>query len=266
MPALTRQPFIKSWHPPLLAWVISLLIPMHLGLADDELNNQLNDLKLPGISINAKKGFIDVDARVALTSGTLEFIACTKNTKEHESIIAVEAKPIHIHTALLLLGAEPGHPAMHRKVGEGDETYWIHLPPKGDKIHVSLVVKDIEGKPTEHPISAFIEETEDEYDQYLDDSKSDDQEKPKPFPTNNFIFAGSHLHGEDDDQPKRYLADISGHVISISTFGDEVLCLEGIHGHADGRLLWQVNDTHLPALDAKITLRLKPIKNAVKKE
>lgn len=54
-----------------------------------------------------------------------------------------------------------------------------------------------------------------------------------------------------------YLADESGSVISIATFGDELLCLEGMHGQANDALLWQVNPDRLPPVGTKVTLRLR---------
>ena len=268
-PTPTKQEIyrtIATPHPSCvgrLAWIVTALFIacIHSGMADERAE-KLADLNIPGIKIHAKEGYIDIDARVALTEGALEFIACTKDTKEHESVIVVDAKPLHIHTALLLIGAEAGHPAMSKPIGE-EKNRWIHLPPRGDKIHVSLVVKDKEGKQVERPISEFLEPSADPYDEYLDESEK--EEKPAPFPTNEFIFAGSHLI-EEEGQPKRYLAEASGHVISISTFGDEVLCLPGIHAHANEHLAWQVNDTHLPALNEKVTLRLKPVRDEDKEK
>ena len=67
-------------------------------------------LKLPGLTINLEEKSVDVDATVCLRTGFLELVACTKGSKEHESIISVDAKPSHIHAALLLLGAKPGNP------------------------------------------------------------------------------------------------------------------------------------------------------------
>lgn len=54
------------------------------------------------------------------------------------------------------------------------------------------------------------------------------------------------------------VADMSGHVITIATFGDEVLGLPGIHSHANGALMWQVDPDKIPAGGSKITLRLRP--------
>jgi hypothetical protein len=47
-------------------------------------------------------------------------------------------------------------------------------------------------------------------------------------------------------------------VISIATFGDEVLCLPEVHSSENGALMWSIDSTHLPAVSSKIILRLRP--------
>lgn len=198
-------------------------------------------VKLPGLEIDVEKRTIDVESEVCLDEGALELVACTKGTKEHESIVAVEARPIHIHTALLLLGVEAGNPAMRKAVDE-NQTRWVDLPPRGGAVEVFLVWKDQKNGLVERPISDFIVHS---------------VEQQKRFPTHTFLFAGSQLHGAGEG-PRQYSSDRSGNVISISTFGDETLCLPGVHGHQNGALLWQVDATHLPPVGTKVTLRLRP--------
>lgn len=213
----------------------------------------LDKLKLPGVKINLKERCVDVDGSICLDQGALELIACTKNSKEHESIVTIDAKAKHIHAALLLLGAKPGNPAMQKPVDK-ERTRWIHVPPKGGLVDVFLVFKDEGGKMVERPISDFIEAYEDAQGGGVEEP---DEEKDTKFPTHTLLFAGSFLHGKEDG-PRKYLADMSGNVISLATFGDELLCLPGIYGHAAGALAWQVNSTHLPAVDTKVKLRLRP--------
>ncbi|MFT7304302.1 MAG: hypothetical protein ACI8UZ_003152 [Akkermansiaceae bacterium] len=224
---------------------ILLLLFLLSPLSAEEKEKQadpLAALKLPGVTINLKKRSVDIKATISLDEGSLEFVACLKDTKEHESIITIQAKPSHIHTALLLLGAEAGNPAMRKLVGEGDDQHWIDLPPKGSPITVSFVTTDKAGRQTERPLSDFI-------------VKAD--ESATKFPHNTFLFAGSHLTGKDDG-PKTYLADRSGSVISISTFGDELLCLPLIYGQENHALQWEINPTNLPAVGSEIILRLHP--------
>ncbi|MDB4265303.1 YdjY domain-containing protein [bacterium] len=221
-----------------LSCAFCLIAPTH----GEEKETSLDSLKLPGVAINLVERSVDVQSTVELHEGSLEFVACTKGTKEHESIITVQAAPSHIHTALLLLGAKAGHPAFRKITGEGDEQSWLDVPPEGSPVKVSLVLSDTEGKPTEHPLSDFI-------------IKSD--ESGQKFPDTHFLFAGSYLTG-DDDLPKKYLADSSGSVISLTTFGDELLCLPGVHTHSNEGLQWTVDPTHLPKVGSKIILRLRP--------
>jgi hypothetical protein len=183
-------------------------------------------------------------------------VASTKNGKVHESVIAVEARPVHIHTALLLLGARNGNPSMRQAVNK-EQTRWIDIPPKGDLVEVFLEFKDATGKPIERPISDFITRNNDNGGGPA--TATSEPREAARFP-NTFIFAGSHLRA-NGDAPKDYLADMSGHVISISTFGDELLCLPEIHSQDNGSLMWRIDPTHLPKRDTKVTLRLRP-KNA----
>lgn len=212
-----------------------------------ELEAALKGLKLPGVTINLAERSVDVESEVCLRDGMLELIACIKDGKEHESIIVVGAKPSHIHTALLLLGAKPGSPASRRMIDE-EERRFIDLPPRGGLVDVFLVLKDTNGKKTEHPISDFIVPSE-----RSDDGKDEDEK----FPTHTFLFAGSILLGEGQG-PSRYLCDQSGNVISIATFGDELLCLPDVHSNDNGALAWRVDGEKLPALGSKVILRLRP--------
>ena len=84
------------------------------------LEEAIKKMQFPGVAIDLKERCVDIEATICLDSGMLELVACTKGGKEHESIVAVAARPMHIHTALLLLGAEAGNPAMRRAPqGEG---------------------------------------------------------------------------------------------------------------------------------------------------
>ncbi len=215
--------------------------------------------QLPGIVVDFEKQCVDVASTVCLEEGFLELIACTKGSKEHESIVAIEARPMHVHTALLLLGAEPGNPAMRKPVGEG-ATRWIDIPPRGDSVDIYLVFKDQDGKLVEHAISDFVARADARLDEpggdALGEDEEDDEGPEAQFP-HTFLFAGSYLR-QNGPGPREYLSDLSGNVISISTFGDELLCLPGVHGQANDSLIWRVNAAKLPQVGSKVTLRLRP--------
>ena len=209
----------------------------------------LRKLNLPGIKLNLEERCIDVNATVCLHKGLLELVACTKGSKEHESILSIAARPMHIHTAMLLMGARPGTPAM-KKVVDGARTRWVPVEPAGDPVRVLIVFPDSKGKPQEHPISKFISPAQPDEISGIPANK-----KLKIFPA-SFLFAGSHLV-ENGPGPKEYVCEQSGNVISISTFGDELLCLPGIHGHQNDGLSWQVNPKGLPKIGEQVILRLR---------
>ena len=212
------------------------------------------NVKLPGLVINFQERCVDIESSICLDRGTLELIACTKGSKEHESIVAIEARPMHIHAALLLLGASPGNPAMRKPIDER-ERRWIDIPPKGDPVDVFLVFKNRKGKMVEHPVSDFVARSEEGLEEKVGGDGNGDGKEIK-FP-HRFLFAGSLLRSSGPG-PRTYMSDVSGNVISIATFGDELLCLPGIHGQEDGSLMWQVDATGLPKVGSKVTLRLRP--------
>jgi hypothetical protein len=217
-----------------------------------DLRAAVGKLQMPGVKINLDEWCVDVDSRVSLREGLLELIACVKDTKEHESIVAIEAKPSHVHTALLLLGAKPGSPASQQPIDDEMDDF-RYIPPSGSPVDVFLVIKEPGGKQVELPISEFIKEADD-HDASVEPAAEDERAK---FPTHTFLFAGSTLVGEGDG-PRHYLCDTEGNVISISTFGDELLCLPGFHEQANDALMWQVNGAKLPEIDGKVILRLRP--------
>jgi len=217
----------------------------------------LQNVKLPGLVVNLRERCVDLEGSICLDDGMLELIACTKETKEHESIVAVQARPMHIHTALLLLGAQPGSPATRRPIGE-KATRWVDIPPRGDPVDVYLVFTNRHGKVVEHPISDFVARSDKHTDGAYGAPEGDalKTDKTREFPK-TFLFAGSLLVG-DGPGPRTYLADQSGNVISIVNFGDELLCLPGVHAEANDALMWQIDATHLPKVGSKVTLRLRP--------
>ena len=256
----------------LCALVIVLSLFSTATRADEPVTNKQGSMKparkpvkLPGMVIDYfEKRCVDLEGTICLEKGLLELIACTKGSKEHESIVAVAAKAMHIHMGLLLLGANNGHPAMRKPVDE-KKTRWVNVPPRGDSIDVFLVTTNKDGKLIEKPISDFIVRSSERVDEVdgavivapnQTEKRGGEQETRLPH---TFIFAGSHLR-DNGPGPRQYLADLSGNVISIASFGDELLCLPFHQTQENGALMWQVKPGSLPKVGTKITLRLRPRK------
>jgi hypothetical protein len=234
-------------------WVLFLLVGrVGGGEVPEGVREAMDKLELPGITIQVEERSVDVEAVVCLTEGLLELVACTEDSKEHESIVAVRALPSHIHTALLLLGGKPGQPAMRRPV-DGVEGRLVDVPPRGGLVEVSLLIEDEAGEVKERPISEFIERSGSG-----GVGGGGGPQEGEAFPTDRFLFAGSIL-AEGRDGVTRYLSDLSGHVISLATFGDELLCQPGLHDPSTGALEWQIKGAGLPDEGSGVVLRLRVV-------
>jgi len=65
----------------------------------------------PGVRIDWAAREILVDATVILRQGDIELFACSPKMREHEAIVRIEARPLHVYLALGLIGLKPGEPA-----------------------------------------------------------------------------------------------------------------------------------------------------------
>jgi len=84
-----------------------------------------------------------VKGEVVLRQGLLEMLCCPKQTKEHESVLSVDAQAYVIHTGLLALGAKAGQPVRY---------FPKYTPPAGQRIDIFLQWSDEKGKP--HRVAA----------------------------------------------------------------------------------------------------------------
>ncbi len=92
--------------------------------------------KIGKVMLNQKEGYASLPATVALKEGLIELLLCTKWGRVHETVLVTEAYPVHLQTALLLLGLKFGSPvefAGDSKSPLGDKTeIWVEWG-KGDK-------------------------------------------------------------------------------------------------------------------------------------
>ncbi|MFN7766924.1 MAG: YdjY domain-containing protein [Planctomycetaceae bacterium] len=91
-----------------------------------------------------------VQAEVVLRQGQLEMFACRKRSKEHESIVAIDAAAFVIHSGLLALKATPGGPAVYEPKFQ---------PPHGEKLEIFLIWQDEKGQAQRVSAQSWIRET-----------------------------------------------------------------------------------------------------------
>jgi hypothetical protein len=171
-----------------------------------------------------------VDGSVVLREGLLEMFACPKQTKEHESIVAVNCKAQFVHAGLLALGVEPGQPVKF------DPEY---KPASGPIVDVWVLWKDEKGN---HKALAqeWIQQAE--------------TGKQMEYP---FVFAGSGFHVDEVTGEKHYLAD-GGDMICVSNFTSATLDLPVASSQDNNGLVFRAFTERIPPLGTPVRLVLAP--------
>lgn len=182
--------------------------------------------------VNAKKKQVVVSGNVCLTKGYLEMFACVANTKEHESVVALDAKSQTMHFALLGIGAEHGKPAIWTR----DSKY---TPASGQTIDVFVEwMKD----GTLHRIKA---------QQWIRDLKT-----KKPM-AHEWVFAGSSMWTDPDSKKTYYRAD-GGEAICVSNFPVAMMDLPIESSQANEELAFEALTENIPKRRTPVRLYLVP--------
>lgn len=84
---------------------------------------------------------------VCLRQGVLEMFLCGKQTKEHESIVTLDAKASVIHAGLLALGMKPGQPVRFQPE---------YQAPQGQQLKIMVSWKDPAGKEHSRPAQEWV--------------------------------------------------------------------------------------------------------------
>ncbi len=193
-----------------------------------------------GIAVHAATGRVEIQAFVCLDGGWLEQVACSPDTREHEALVVVMARPSSIHAALLIAGLEPGSPGQWRYE---DGTVSV-VPPTGDRVDV-LVRYERNGRSIEEPIGSWIIGVTDD----------------RPFPDVPWVFAGSVFAENPDwmEPGEHYVADLSGSIVGLVTFGDEIIGFGQVMADQETvqAMQWQVDTDHVPPIGTPVTLILR---------
>ena len=191
-----------------------------------------------GITVNRENRYVDVQATVCLRKGEfLEMFACTKDTREHESILVVNAVPSTMHLGLLLLGLEPGKPLSYDRDFDPPKL----VPAEGPEVDVFIVLK-VDNVEREVPANRWVQ-----------DSKT-----KKMKEGNTWVFAGSQFVEFRDKEV--YQADLNGSAISLVNFGDDLLTLphEMTDANESHGKVWVPRTQAIPKVGTKVVIRLRP--------
>jgi hypothetical protein len=238
----------RSWRYLVAAIVAGWLIgrfPMTFGQAPEAKRPATSEVKPPpedkagllrlapdsAVWLDKENKRIIVEGQVCLTRGLLEMFACPKETKEHESIVAVNAKAYVVHAGLLALGAKQGHPVQF------DPQY---VAASGPRVDVFCFWTDENGKQRQTPAQQWI--------------RSVKTKKPMEY---HWVFAGSDFWLDENTGKRHYLGD-SGDFICVSNFPSATLDLPVKSPQDNEHLFYEAFTERIPPRGTKVTLVLAP--------
>lgn len=178
-------------------------------------------------------------ANVCLREGPLEVLLCKNNSKEHESILHMEADGREIHFALIAAGAKPGSPVKFQPQ---------YTAASGTKIKISLTYHD-KGKLKTVPAGAWIADKKTNKDMAYD-----------------WVFAGSRFF-KDPERPNAdpyYMAN-NGEFISLANFPDSMLDLPVRSSKDVADLIFEMKTAMIPPLKTPVIVTLEPVIEKEKK-
>ncbi|MFT7640001.1 MAG: hypothetical protein ACI9G1_001739 [Pirellulaceae bacterium] len=184
-----------------------------------------------------KRKLVIVDGYICLQRGQLEMFACPKQSKEHESVVAIDCPARYIHAGLLLVGAKAGQPVQF------DPQY---APAMGDVIEVLILWKDKDGKGHKVRAQQWIRDTSTEKEMSYD-----------------WVFGGSGFWTDPETKEQHYYAD-DGDFICVSNFGTAMLDLPIKSSQLSDGLLFECFPDRIPPRKTPVRLVLR-LKNPVKK-
>ena len=182
----------------------------------------------PGVSIDWSRHEVQVQARVVLRRGALEFLACWPG-KEHESIVRCEARALHVYMALGLIGVTPGHPPLWDGETGG------YAAPSGDLVDISFQW-DEAGQPRRADAYDWLREVE--YGR-----------TPLPRP---WVFAGSLRRAD-----ATLSSDASGVGVALVDFPDSLLCFSRRYPSRNEVLWAEAREEAIPSVGSAVRMVLR---------
>jgi hypothetical protein len=178
----------------------------------------------------ARKAVI-MDGEVCFREGPIEMFACTRGTKEYESVVSVNTQAFVIHAALLSLGAKPGAPARFTPT---------YTPARGTEIAIELHWVGPDGKPHKSRARDWIRNV-----------------RTKQAMTHGWVFAGSGFWTDPQTGQKHYQAE-GGDFICVSNFPSAMLDLPIESTQANQGLLFEAFSKRIPPLGTRVRVILRP--------
>lgn len=193
---------------------------------------------MPGLTVNREAGYVDLDAVVVGRDVEwLELVACSPQSREHESLVTVSARPSHVHLALMSLGLEPGAPLQWEQAEDAVTV----TPPHGPVVEVFFVYTTPEGETLETPANDWVVV----------------QPTGETLADNRWVFAGSLFRAYEGQE--LYMADLNGTVVSLVSFGDDLVVRPTTVTNQTDQQALGARPTVMPPNGTALTMRLRPV-------
>ena len=181
--------------------------------------------RIGSVVLDENENGVFLKGEVNMQRGVVEYFACTRMGKLHESVLVLDVKPYQLQVALLLLGLEPG----------GNLEYQGDLrTPRGDSLEV-WVEWEVDGKVKRHRAEDLVYNI---------------LEK-KPMRRTPWIFTGSKIENGT------FMADFEGSI--IATYHDPYAIIDHPLPTGSDDTLYRANENLLPPKGTSVTVLLKPL-------
>ncbi|GBD36193.1 hypothetical protein HRbin36_01314 [bacterium HR36] len=180
---------------------------------------------------------VSVAAMVVLRHGYLEHLLTTQAAgKNHESVLAADIDALHLHIALMAIGAKPGKPMEYRE----ENGRRVFVPPQGERIAVRCAYRNNVGQLVIVPAQRWIRDVD-----------------KKQILQQDWVFAGSRFLDPLEPGEKPFFGANLGRVICVSNFSVALLDLpvRSTDQEAEG-LLWEANTETIPPLKTPVSVLL----------
>jgi len=198
----------------------------------------------PGLRLDRARRRVEIDGIVPVDAGSpeqpvvfLEWLVCTPDTKEHESLVVTTVRPSLVHAALLSLGLEPGAPGSW----EWRETTIVPRPPTGACVRV--LARRQGG--VEEPLASWVSD------------RRTGRSLVDHFPAEGFVFAGSRT--VERQGQVSYRADRDGGVVGLACFSSELIAFTRLV-NPDASLeepVWIADPARVPPRMTPVTIILE---------
>ncbi|RJP36379.1 MAG: hypothetical protein C4547_07450 [Phycisphaerales bacterium] len=183
----------------------------------------------PGVTLDWGRKAVEVAGVVVLREGPLELLACSPRTREHESIIRVDARPVDIFKAMGLVGIEPGKPVRY------DEEKDAWLPPVGEAVDLRIVYEHAGRRRAVAAADWLL-----------------DVHRKAPPEGVEWVFAGSMVF-----EGGEFGATVDGTVVCVVDFSTALIAISGLHTAANESLWLAANTEAIPPLGTECALVIR---------